>query len=161
MLAHSLSTFSIEKASVRNLRDIARPLEWNYTLVVDSYAKNAGDLVLLRPRVFGTLSSSMMESKESRVHSVEFEAPMRKTDVFEFTLPAGYVADELPPPVNEDIGFVSYRSNTELKGNLLRYTRTLEVKQLSMPVAKADALKHFFRVIADDERMSAVLKRQQ
>jgi len=61
--------------------------------------------------------------------------------------------------VNEDIGFASYKSATEFKGNLLRYTRTLEVKELSLPAAKADALKHFFRVIENDERMNAVLKR--
>ena len=161
MLAHSISTFAIEKASVRNLQDIAQPLVWNYTLVADRYAKNAGDLVLVRPRLFGTFSSSIMESKEARSNSVEFEAPLRNTDVFEITLPAGYAIDELPPPVNEDIGFVSYRSATEFKGNLLRYTRTLEVKELSLPVAKADALKHFFRTIENDERMSAVLKHAQ
>jgi len=161
MLAHSLSTFAIEKASVTNLRDIDQPLVWNYALVVDRYAKNAGDLVLLRPRVFGSLSSDMMETKKPRVHPIEFEAPLRNTDVFEITLPAGYAADELPPPVSVDIGFVSYRSATELKGNLLRYTRTLEVKELSLPAAKSDALRHFFRTIENDERMSAVLKRVQ
>jgi hypothetical protein len=161
MLTHSLSTFVIEKAAVANLRAIARPLVWNYTLSIDRYAKNAGDLVLLRPRVFGSLSSGMMETKEARVHPVEFEGPLQHTDVFEITLPAGYTAEELPPPVNEDLGFVSYRSSTDLKGNLLRYTRTLEVKQLSLPAAKAVELKHFFRAIENDERMSAVLKRVQ
>jgi hypothetical protein len=103
----------------------------------------------------------MMETKEARVHPVEFEGPLQHTDVFEITLPAGYTAEELPPPVNEDLGFVSYRSSTDLKGNLLRYTRTLEVKQLSLPAAKAVELKHFFRAIENDERMSAVLKRVQ
>jgi len=159
MLTHSLSTFGIEKATVGNLGAIDKPLVWNYSLEVDRYAKNAGDLVLVRPRVFGSWSSAMLETKEARQHPVEFDAPLRQTDVFEITLPAGYSADELPPAVNEDIGFVSYRSVTELAGNVLRYTRTLEVKELSLPVTKADALKHFFRVIENDERMSAVLKR--
>jgi len=161
VLAHSLSTFEIEKAAVLNLQDIAQPLVWNYSFIVDRYAKNAGELLLVRPRVFGSLSSGLLETKEARVHSVEFEAPMRNTDVFEIALPAGYAVDELPPSVNEDIGFASYKSATEFKGNLLRYTRTLEVKELSLPAAKADALKHFFRVIENDERMSAVLKRAQ
>jgi len=161
MLTHSLSTFGIEKASVLNLQDITKPLVWNYTLLVDRYAKHAGDLLLVRPRVFGSLSSGLMESKEARVHPVEFEAPLRHTDVFEITLPAGYALEELPPPVSTDIGFVSYRSSSELKGNLLRYTRTLEIKELSLPVAKAAELRQFFRTIENDERMSAVLKRAQ
>jgi len=43
--------------------------------------------------------------------------------------------------------------------NVLRYTRTAEIKELSVPAAQAAALKQFFRVIENDERVSAVLKR--
>src|SRR5204863_2923216 len=68
MLTHSLSTFAIEKAFVVNLGEIAKPLIWNYTLSVDHYAKNAGDLLLVRPRVFGSFSSGLMETKEARQH---------------------------------------------------------------------------------------------
>ena len=47
---------------------------------------------------------------------------------------------------------------TELKGNVIGYTRTFELKELSVPVIKADGLKKFCRVIASDERNIAVLK---
>jgi hypothetical protein len=52
-----------------------------------------------------------------------------------------------------------YHSASEVKGKVLRYTRTCEIKQLSFPPSKADALKRFYRVTADDERNSAVLER--
>lgn len=74
-------------------------------------------------------------------------------------LPTGFVPESLPPAVNKDIGFISYRSSTTFKDNVLRYTRTLEVKELSVPLAKVQSLKEFYRVIAGDERNSAVLKR--
>jgi len=159
MLTHSLSSFQILKAAVRNMRAMDRPLEWHYTLEVDRYAKTAGDLILLRPRVFGTLGSALLETKEPRQHPIEFDAPLRQTDVFEITLPAGYEVDELPTDVDEDLGFIAYRSVTEVKGNVLRYARTAEIRELSVPVTKADALRQFFRAIEHDERMSAVLKR--
>jgi hypothetical protein len=41
----------------------------------------------------------------------------------------------------------------------LRYTCTFEIKDLSVPVSKAEQLKEFYRIIAGDERNSAVLKR--
>ena len=69
--------------------------------------------------------------------------------------------DALPPAVNKDLGFVAYRSSTTFAGNVLRYTRTLEVKELSVPVAKAQSLKAFFRAIESDERNSAVLKKKE
>jgi hypothetical protein len=90
---------------------------------------------------------------------VEFEGPERDTDVFEIELPAGYQVDDLPPPVDLDDGFASYRSKTEIAGRTLRYTRTFEIKNLSVPVSEAEKLRDFYRVIANDERNSAVLKR--
>ncbi|HLA71777.1 MAG TPA: hypothetical protein VK624_09735, partial [Steroidobacteraceae bacterium] len=114
---------------------------------------------IIRPRVLGSMSSGLLETKEPRQHPIEFDAPVRNTDVFEITVPTGYVADSLPPAVNEDLGSIAYRSNTTFAGRVLRYTRTLEVKELSVPVAKAESLKEFYRVIHNDERNSALLKK--
>jgi hypothetical protein len=159
MLTQSLSTFQILHASVGNVRVLDRPLIWQYKLEIPRYPKMAGDLLIIRPRVFGSVSSSLLETKESRQHPIEFQAPARDTDEFEITVPQGYVVDSLPVAVNEDLGFIAYRSSTTFKGNVLRYTRTLEVKELSVPAAKAGSLKKFFRVIEGDERNPAVLKK--
>jgi len=43
-------------------------------------------------------------------------------------------------------------------GNVVDYTRTFEVKELSVPVDKAADLKKFYRIIASDERNTVVLK---
>jgi transglutaminase-like putative cysteine protease len=155
----SFSTFQILKATVANLRVADRPFEWNYSLEAPNYAKTVGDLLLVRPRVLGSKSSGLLETKEARQYPVEFEGPERDTDVFEIELPAGYQLDELPPPINLDDGFASYQSKTEINGRTLRYTRTFEIKDLSVPVSEAEKLRDFYRVIADDERKSAVLKR--
>jgi hypothetical protein len=57
-----------------------------------------------------------------------------------------------------DYSFASYHSKTEAKGSVLTYTRTMEIKELSVPVDKLDQLKAFYRTIAGDERNTAVLK---
>jgi hypothetical protein len=84
--------------------------------------------------------------------------PARDTDTFEIAIPAGYEVDDLPPPINAEYSFASYHSKTEVSGNTLKYTRTFEVKELSVPVSKADDLKRLYRIIAGDERNTAVLK---
>jgi hypothetical protein len=159
VIGASFSTFQILKATVANLRIPDRPFEWNYTLEAESFAKAAGDLLLVRPRVLGTKTTGMLETKEPRQYPVEFAGPERDTDVFEISLPPGYEIEELPPPVNVDDGFASYHSKTEIVGRALRYTRTFEIKELSVPVNKAGQLRDFYRIIAGDERNSAVLKR--
>jgi len=131
---------------------------YNYSVVAQNYAKPAGNLLLVRPRFIGNKSSDLLETKEPRKYPVEFEGPSRDTDIFEITLPAGYEVDDLPPPVNADYSFASYHSKTEVSGNTLKYTRTFEVKELSVPVSKVDDLKKLYRIIAGDERNTAVLR---
>ncbi len=158
VLADSISTFQITKANAINLSNTDRPLGFEYSFEAPRYAKNAGDLLLLRPRVLGTKSSGILETKEPRKFPIEFDGPVRDSDRFEITLPDGYQVDELTPPVDADFGFASYHSKTEAKGNVVTYSRVFEVKELSVPVSRADDLKKFYRIIAGDERNAVVLK---
>ena len=158
LLSHSLATFQITKASVGNLQLTDQPFVYNYSVVAQNYAKPAGNLLLVRPRFIGNKSSDLLETKEPRKYPVEFDGPSQDTDTFEITLPAGYEVDDLPPPVNADYSFASYHSKTEVNGNTLRYTRTFEVKELSVPLSKVEDLKKLYRMIAGDERNTAVLK---
>jgi hypothetical protein len=158
LLAGSLSNFRILKASILNLQHTDQPFGFDYSFEALNYAKNAGDLLLVRPRVLGVKSQGIMETSEPRQFPIEFEGPVQDTDVFQITLPPGYSVDDLPPPVDADFGFASYHSKTELKGNVIGYTRTFEIKDLSVPVSKSDDLKKFYRIIATDERNTAVLK---
>lgn len=158
LLSHSLATFQITKASASNLQLTDQPFLYNYSVVAQNYAKPAGNLLLVRPRFIGNKSSDLLETKEPRKYPVEFEGPSRDTDIFEITLPAGYEVDDLPPPVNADYSFASYHSKTEVSGNTLKYTRTFEVKELSVPVSKVEDLKKLYRIIAGDERNTAVLR---
>ena len=155
----SLSNFQVLRASISNLHAEELPFQWRYTLQVDNYSKAAGDLVLLRPRLIGNEADGFLETKEARANPIEFDAPERDTDTVEILLPAGYSVDELPPAANIDNGFAAYHSKTEFSGRTLKYTRTLEIKELSIPAGKADKVKAFYREIADDERNSAVFKK--
>jgi hypothetical protein len=158
LLGGSLSTFHITHASLINLQQTDQPFGFNYSFESQNYAKTAGNLLLVRPRVLGIKSSGFLETKEPRKFPIEFEEPTRDTDTFEITIPPGYAVDDLPPPVDADYGFASYHSKTVVKGNIVDYTRTFEVKELSVPVNKAEDLKKFYRIIAGDERNTVVLK---
>lgn len=158
LISHSLPTFQITKASLVNLNQTDQPFGYQYSLVAQNYAKTAGDLLLIRPRVVGVNSSDLLETKEPRKYPVEFDGPWKNSDTIEIAIPAGYEVDDLPPPVNADYSFASYHSKTEASGNTLKYTRTFEVKELTVPISKAEDLKKLYRVIASDERNTAVLK---
>src|SRR5438477_7100093 len=158
LLSQSLANFSITNASITNLQDTSQPFGLTYSVLVQRYAKTAGDLLLVRPRLIGIRSSGLLETKEPRQLPVVSDGPRRDTDNFEIALPAGYVVDDLPPAVDVDYGFASYHSKTEAVGNSLKYSRTFEIKELTVPLEKMDELKKFYRIIGSDERNTAVLK---
>ena len=101
---------------------------------------------------------------ESRVYDFStarlFHSPSRRHFFRALRRPFGRVAvpASAAPPVDANYGFASYHSKTVVIGNVVDYTRTFEVKELSVPVAKADELKKFYRIIASDERNTVVLK---
>jgi hypothetical protein len=158
LLANSLSSFRITHASLVNLQQNDQPFGFNYSFESQNYSKNAGNLLLMRPRVIGNKGSGFLETKEPRKFPVEFEGPASDTDTFEITIPAGYAVDDIPPPVDADYSFASYHAKTVVNGNVVGYTRTFEIKELSVPVNKAEELRRFYRIIAGDERNTVVLK---
>ena len=158
LLANSLASFHLTRASLVNFQQTDQPFGFNYSFQSPNYAKSAGNLILVRPRVIGSKGLGFLETKEPRKFPIEFEEPTRDTDTFEITIPPGYVVDDLPPPVDADYGFASYHSKTVVNGNVVGYTRTFEVKELSVPVDQAEDLRKFYRIIAGDERNTVVLK---
>jgi hypothetical protein len=158
LLSQSLANFSVTHATMSNLQDTNQPFDLNYSIVAQRYAKPAGDLLLVRPRLIGIKTSGLLETKDPRELPVIFPGPQKDIDRFEITIPPGFEVDDLPPSVDVEYSFASYHSKTEAAGNLLKYTRTFEIKELVVPMNKMDDLKRFYRIIAGDERNTAVLK---
>jgi hypothetical protein len=157
-LASSLPTYHITHAGLLNLNEIDQPFQWNYSIVADNYAQSTGGLLIVRMRVVGSESSGLLETKEARKYPVVFDGPRRDSDYVEIAMPAGFEVEDLPDPISVDYGFATYHSKTEVSGNLLTYSRTLEIRDPSVPLNKMNDLKTLYRIIASDEKNTAVLR---
>lgn len=157
-LGSFLTGFSLTRADVEGLDDRDKALTLRFRFVAENYAKSAGNLLLFRPRILDEKGDDLLERSE-RKYPVEFDTATVHTDTYEFTLPTGYVVDELPPPFEVDYSFASYKSSIEVKDNVLRYNRTYQIKTVQVPSEKLPDLKKLYRQIAADERASAVLRR--
>lgn len=158
-LASFLPGFTLTNARVQNLESFDDELIVRYRFTARNYAKRAGNLLLVRPRVMGQKATDILEVREGRTYPVDFGSTGLYEDVFEIRVPEGYHIDELPPPVETELDFALYRSETKLEGNVLRYRRTYEVKDVLVPAERLEELKKFYRRVASDERSSAVFKR--
>ena len=161
LLADSLANFKVHNTAALNVENIDQPFEWSYSFEAPRYAKVTGDLMMLRPWVLGSQSSSFLETREARQNPIEFDGPTLDSDSFDIVLPDGYEVEELPSPTRLDIGYLVYQSKVQLVGRRLEYRRSVEVKQLNMPTADADKLKNFYRAVFSDERRMVVLKQSK
>ncbi|HTV57585.1 MAG TPA: DUF3857 and transglutaminase domain-containing protein [Verrucomicrobiae bacterium] len=157
-LGSFLDNFTLLNASIGNLNSYGENLTVNYQVAVNNYAKSAGDLLIIHPRVVGEKSSGILSGKE-RKYPIEFPEATRQDDVFDFTLPAGYTVDELPQPVKAECEYGSYQSHVEVTGNTLEYKRTYEINSIVVPTAKLPEVRDFFQEIAADEKSSVILKK--
>jgi hypothetical protein len=161
ILSSSLAGFQVTHASIQNLTNTDQPFGFNYSFVATNYAKNAGGLILVRPRVLGVKAIGFAKAKQPRQYPFEFHGVLLDTDSFDITIPAGYTIDDLPTPADIDYSFGSYHSSTVVDGGTIHYRRRYEIKQLTVPVDQASSVKNFYQIIAGDERNMVVLKPAQ
>jgi hypothetical protein len=157
-LGNFLNNFTVTGASVQELENYDQTLTINYNFVVEGYAKTAGYLMIVRPRVVGAKGSTILTGKP-RKYPIEFGEATRQDDIFDITLPPGYVVDELPQPVQVECAYGSYKSELKVSDNALHYKRTYEIRDVVVPTQKLDEVRNFFKQIAADERSTAVLRR--
>ncbi len=157
-LGATLNNFTLTHASIGNLDRFDETLLLDYSFVSAGYAKSAGNLLIVQPRVVGTKERSILSGKP-RKYPIEFSEATRQDDVFDITLPAGYAVDELPKAVSAQCPYGSYKSEVKVDGNVLHYKRTYEITDVIVPTEKLDEVKDFFHQIAADEHSSAIFRR--
>jgi hypothetical protein len=135
-----------------------KPLEFHYKLTAGQYAHPAGTLLLVRPRVVG--SDLLPFDDKPRTVPIDLNSTGRWHDSFDITLPAGYVVDETPDPIDVDVDFATYHSTVTAKDNHLHYERDYVVRQVEIPADKAAAFRKLESAILTDEKGTAVLKKQ-
>lgn len=161
-LTNFLASFTLTGASLGNLDKYDDVLSLNYKFVSPAYANAAGDLLFVRPRVVGDKNTGMLRlftEHKPRKYPIEFEEATRQDDVFDISLPAGYVVDGLPQPVQADCDYASYRSETKFADGVLHYKRTFEIKDVMVPKEKLPAVRDFLQQVAADQQSAAVLRR--
>jgi hypothetical protein len=143
---------------VADAETLTKEMSTSYTLQAETFGKAMGSLLMIRPRVLGSYGLELDHKK--RTVPIDLRETEQGTDEYEITLPAGYVIDEVPEPVKLDVGFASYVSKSEMKGNVLHYTRKFIVTQPVIPAEKYPDLQKLAETVGADEQSRAVLKRQ-
>ena len=100
-----------------------------------------------------------MDSKP-RTYPIDLGHPGHWHDSFDIAIPAGYVVDETPDPVNIDLDFASYHSTVSAKGNSSTTNANTSSARSRLPPDKAASFRQLEIAILTDEKGTAVLKKQ-
>ena len=157
-LGQDFTTFAVSDFKVQNAESLNKDLTTSYSLTADRFGKSMGPLLMIRPRVLG--SEDLRTDQKKRHVPINLNETMQEQDDYSIELPPGYAIDEIPDPVKLDLGFASYESSTNVKDNILHYTRTYTVREVTLPADKYSDLQKLAGVIAADEQRNAVLKKQ-
>jgi len=158
MVAHDLPGVVLDSFQFVEPAGLDKPLEFHYAVTEYQYAHIAGPLLLVRPRVIGSMA--LRYDDKPRTVPFDLDATGRWHSSFDITLPDGYLVDELPDPVNLDLDFASYHASSTAKGNVLHYERDYIVRMVQIPAARAADFRKLESAIQQDEQAAAVLKKQ-
>lgn len=112
-------------------------------------------LMTFKPAFVGRRSgTAFTESKRTTPISLD-EASIIETATFE--LPAGFIVDETPEPLDLKTEFGTYRSTYEVKGQQLIYKRHFQTKRSLIPAEKYAEVRDFYGKIRDAEQSPVVL----
>jgi hypothetical protein len=160
-LQQFLPNFALNGLSIGNLDQYNEALLLDYKFTSEAYARKAGDEMLIRPRILGDKYANLLDlfsQNKPRQYPIEFGFATRQDDVFDITLPAGYVLDGIVPPVNATCDFATYSSQVQQEGTVLHYKRTLLVTDVHVPKEKLDQVHDFLKKVAADQQMYVALK---
>jgi hypothetical protein len=158
LLQHDFSTFTLGDEKVAHVRELDKPLEMDYSVTAPLYAKGAGSLLLVRPRVVGSDAEGLDE--KPRKVPISFTGVGTWRDDFDVKIPAGYTVDDVPDPVSMDVGFATYHSEVKAEGGALHYKREYVLKKLELEPGEYAKLRKLEAAITTDENSDAVLKKQ-
>jgi len=158
MVSHDLPGVVLDSFKFVEPDALDKPIEFHYTVTEHQYAHTAGPLLLVRPRVVGSMA--MRFDDKPRTVPIDLDATGRWHSSFDIALPDGYVVDELPDPVAVDMDFASYHTEVTVKNNVLHYERVYSVHQVEIPASRAADFRKLETTILEDEQSAAVLKKQ-
>lgn len=157
LVAEDFGAVNITGLNFTGADTLSKDMVTSFTLDAPHFATSTGGLLMVRPRVLGTYNLPI--DHKTRTAPINLSEAMQGQDEFEIELPPGYVVDELPDPVHVDLGFATYDSKTVLEGRELRYSRTVTIRDVTLPASRYKDVQNLVTAIGTDEEGEAVLKR--
>jgi len=153
------SNFSITEYSISDEKNLDKDVTVKYKFSSDVQIEEMGDLIGIHPILFKDYESNPF-TKEIRAFPVDFTYPISLEYTYIYTLPQGFVVDELPNPTrvsNED-KTMNFRLNTVARGNSITISLKFSIKKPFFPTQQYEEVKSFFDYFIDQQNQMIIIK---
>ncbi len=160
-LRKSKSQWQIEKLDVKNAEKLGEALGVTCHVAIADGAQMAGNLIYLKPLITeGELENPF--KNDVRKFPVDFGTASERTFVGSYTVPAGYVVEEMPKNIIVDLPEKGGRFTfmTSQMGNVIQVTSKISLRKTLYLPAEYAHLKEFFHQIVSKHAEQIVLKKQ-
>lgn len=150
-------------AQLIKLTPMDKQADAGFDMDVEFSAPRYGQLMQNRLLVFKPAITSRTNSiyltEKTRSHPVVLDSNSF-TETATFTLPAGFVVDEMPDPVSITTPFGKYSTTYNVKDGKLVFVRSLLMNRTTVPVEKYNDVRDFYSKMLDAEQAPVVLLRK-
>ncbi len=160
-LRKTKSQWQIEKLDIKNAEKLGEALGITCQVAIAEGAQMAGNLIYLKPLVTEGLPENPFKN-DVRKFPVDFGTPIDRTFVGSYTVPDGYVVEEMPKNIVLDLPEKGGRFTfmAAQNGNVIQVTSKISLrKSLYLPEEYAH-LKEFYHQIVSKHAEQIVLKKQ-
>jgi hypothetical protein len=160
-LRKAKSNWHIEKLDIKGAEKLTEAVGITCQVAIPEGAQMAGNMIYLKP----LLTEGEQENPfrhDVRKFPVDFATPIDQTFVASYTLPEGYVVDEMPKNVIVELPEKGGRFSfmTAQNGNVIQVSSKISIrKSLYMP-EEYPHLKEFYHQIVSKHAEQIVLKKQ-
>jgi hypothetical protein len=154
-----LPTATVNESSIvfSNLTDGAAPFLASYSFSAAQFATRTGKRLMLRPALLGHRDETLLPDPR-RSNSVYFHYPWSESERVIIKAPEGYTPEQLPDPLDIDIGAARYCSTFTLDGRNVVYERHLTVNAIIFRVDQYQTVKAFFDRMQQADRTEISFK---
>ena len=146
----------LKRYSVKNLDNLGKPLELDYSFSGPEYFTLAGKLRIM-PQL--AIVDTSVVARDQRRYPLDFGILDSKKTVFEIKIPRDFKVKYMPQSVDRDSKWLRFKAGYQLKGNSIVFTQDAELKKTNVPVSEYADFKKFFEDLAKSVKQRIVLEK--
>lgn len=154
------SDWEVSEVEIENAEDIAKPMVVKFDAEVSSNIESLGDVIYLNPVLDGRHVKNPFKL-ESREYPISYPSLINQTCYFIFTIPEGYIVDEIPKPISLSLpdsgGSLKY--HVSVQGNKITLMSKFTINKDTFVPSEYAYIKAFYAQVISKHNEQVVLKK--